>query len=707
MATLSSKTGLPSFASSASGAGRVNYFANSGFEIDATTGVSLYADTPGIAPIDGTGGSPLITVSRITAGPLNGVGSLEISKPASNRQGDGVAFACVVPAGYVQSRKCEYTLLIDTTHANYVAGDLDLYIYDVTNNTLINPSTIDIPKMRGPWTVSWDSSGTGSSYRAIIHCAATHTNAFTVKIDDVIVGPSNIQQGFPGGIWRTYTPVANTDITTTSGSIGFGTIVANKVTIWRNGPNATIRWDYSHSSIGSAGAGRYQFTMPAGLTIDTSLITPQLVTGGVGTGGVGTLTVTDDTNEAWYSAQVATATTIEFRAPTTGVWSNSATCIFSDAILKASFIATVPITEWANGTVNLINPTVQSPIRAGMVQTFAGSTTPAGWLDCDGSAYAQTLYPQLFAQIGATWATCTNPLTGSAYSAPSAGNFRVPDLRGVFVRGVGGPNVAGVTTTLAGYQADTTAVNGLVNSASASLSGTAAAQSITHAIKQANAGAIGGSGTDYCITSGGSAVSITAAASSISGTAAAQSISGNPETRPDNVGLRYIIKAWDESFNVAGFGFAGTDGSSGFVSAGRVPGLVTGAAVPAGFVGEVRTLTSRTVTGTSGTWAVNASALDTLTAGVWLVCAQFVTANASATSYVEGAIATNSTADGTGIITSASVVMSSIATASNSWATAMRVVVLNVGSSQSIFAKSFSEDAAQNATLLGIVVRIA
>ncbi|HEY9661948.1 MAG TPA: phage tail protein, partial [Allocoleopsis sp.] len=116
----------------------------------------------------------------------------------------------------------------------------------------------------------------------------------------------------------------------------------------------------------------------------------------------------------------------------------------------------VPITELSNAAnVNLLNQQTQSPIKAGTIMPFAGATVPTGWLECDGSSYSQTLYPDLYATLGSTWATCTNPLTGSAYSAPTAGNFRVPDLRGTFLRGVGTfSDGIGTDTTLAGYQAD-------------------------------------------------------------------------------------------------------------------------------------------------------------------------------------------------------------------------------------------------------------
>src|SRR4029079_3200783 len=53
-------------------------------------------------------------------------------------------------------------------------------------------------------------------------------------------------------------------------------------------------------------------------------------------------------------------------------------------------IPSPPIPEACGiGIVNLLNQNVQAPIRAGIIQAFAGSVTPDGWLDCDGTAYSQ------------------------------------------------------------------------------------------------------------------------------------------------------------------------------------------------------------------------------------------------------------------------------------------------------------------------------
>jgi microcystin-dependent protein len=218
---------------------------------------------------------------------------------------------------------------------------------------------------------------------------------------------------------------------------------------------------------------------------------------------------------------------------------------FANTTINVALTVRVPITEWANqGTVNLLNQQTQSPIKAGIIMPFAGATVPTGWLECDGSTYSQTLYPQLYATLGSTWATCTNPLTGSAYSAPTAGNFRVPDLRGTFLRGTGTfSDGIGTDTTLAGYQADQ--MQGHYHSTPIQFS------------------SVNDAGTNFPYLNQGTA--------EISGTVTGpitDGTNGTPrtgkETRPRNVGVKYIIKAWDESFNLAGFGIAQA-GQSGLI----------------------------------------------------------------------------------------------------------------------------------------------
>ena len=63
---------------------------------------------------------------------------------------------------------------------------------------------------------------------------------------------------------------------------------------------------------------------------------------------------------------------------------------------------------------------VQPP---GMIQAFALSTAPTGWILCNGGYINRTTYSDLFAAIGTT------------YGSTDGSNFAVPDLRGEFLRG--------------------------------------------------------------------------------------------------------------------------------------------------------------------------------------------------------------------------------------------------------------------------------
>ncbi|WP_455465839.1 phage tail protein [Bartonella sp. B39] len=72
----------------------------------------------------------------------------------------------------------------------------------------------------------------------------------------------------------------------------------------------------------------------------------------------------------------------------------------------------------------LTNPT-QNSSPPGFIGTFAMEKMPEGWLLCDGKAYSRKTYANLFATLGETWGR------GDGHST-----FNVPDLRGMFLRGL-------------------------------------------------------------------------------------------------------------------------------------------------------------------------------------------------------------------------------------------------------------------------------
>lgn len=73
------------------------------------------------------------------------------------------------------------------------------------------------------------------------------------------------------------------------------------------------------------------------------------------------------------------------------------------------------------------------PAPLGVVQLWAGSVVPEGYVLCNGQELRITDYPVLYDALGATFNTAMSA-NGSKYTTP-AGYFRVPDLRGRFVVG--------------------------------------------------------------------------------------------------------------------------------------------------------------------------------------------------------------------------------------------------------------------------------
>ena len=91
-------------------------------------------------------------------------------------------------------------------------------------------------------------------------------------------------------------------------------------------------------------------------------------------------------------------------------------------------------------------------IPIGVVQAFAGATTPQGWLLCDGSAVSRTDYADLYAVIGDTYG-----------AGDGVDTFNLPNLTDKFIQGnavagtehsAGLPNITGelsLNNTSTGY----------------------------------------------------------------------------------------------------------------------------------------------------------------------------------------------------------------------------------------------------------------
>lgn len=77
-------------------------------------------------------------------------------------------------------------------------------------------------------------------------------------------------------------------------------------------------------------------------------------------------------------------------------------------------------------------PSSAGGVPAGAIMSFAMSSAPTGWVVCNGAEYAIADYGDLHTAIGITWGALTNGSGGAGST-----HFRVPDLRGAFLRGTG------------------------------------------------------------------------------------------------------------------------------------------------------------------------------------------------------------------------------------------------------------------------------
>lgn len=251
-------TGL-AWGSAAAGTGEVNYIENPDAEAN-TTGWATYADAAGATPVDGTGGSPTVTWTRQSSVVLRGNQTFKLTKDAANRQGEGVSYDFTIK-GQDTSKKLKIQFDFKTDEdAAFASGDLTVYIYDVTNSTLITPVDTSIIRGQNIYQTSFNST-TSTSYRLIFHIATTNASAWDAYIDNVIVGPGMTSQGAAISGWEDFTP--DWDNTTDP------TFTASQFKKRRVGGSMEIQFYFNLDTPGTSGEG-FAFFLPDGLTPDTS-----------------------------------------------------------------------------------------------------------------------------------------------------------------------------------------------------------------------------------------------------------------------------------------------------------------------------------------------------------------------------------------------------------------------------------------------------
>lgn len=243
------------------------YIANPGFDSD-TSGWNLYQNTAQTTPVSGTGGTVTnLSFARNTTSPMFGAGDAILSKAAFNDQGEGVSYDFTIDPGIVgQPLKVRFYY---NTSANYVAGDVGVFMYDKTNSILIPLSVSAVPQSTGGPTqfLATFFPSTSTSYRLIFHIASTNALAWTFEMDNVEVSPYFAVTGDAISGWQQYPMTIGA--TTTAPTKG---TITTDIAQWRRvGSDMEITYHLVQSTTGAAaGNGTYLFPLPVGYTIDTS-----------------------------------------------------------------------------------------------------------------------------------------------------------------------------------------------------------------------------------------------------------------------------------------------------------------------------------------------------------------------------------------------------------------------------------------------------
>ncbi len=169
---------------------------------------------------------------------------------------------------------------------------------------------------------------------------------------------------------------------------------------------------------------------------------------------------------------------------------------------------------------------VVAGVPSGAVFCIAVASVPSGYLECNGQSVSRTTFAALFAVIG------------TQYGSSSGSTFKVPDLRGEFIRGFDNGRGVDSGRSVASSQSD----QNKQHNHSASSSSSVTDPGHTHTMNM-NQGNIISSGGAFGLKDSGTATRINSNSTGISvSTSTSIGNDGGNETRPRNIAMMYVIK---------------------------------------------------------------------------------------------------------------------------------------------------------------------
>lgn len=342
-----------------------NVNGNGNFELGATTGWSLGTTgtltnaIPTGTPTFGSGASGNLTISAVTSGKLSGNYSLQYQHitnqtVAGNMLASNAFTIDTSDQAKMLSWKFVYSPTVNSENANWSGTSSNSFavaIWDATNSVWLgNTGNFNLVQGTGVGVASgsFQTGATTASIRFVVYnanatAATTGGGAITLLFDDFSVGPQPYVNAPAMSDEAPFTMV----ITGSSSNPTKGT--ATETATWsRLGDKMVIRYRYIQTVAGSAGSGSYRFTIPNGLTIDSSKTS------------FGSYVDAGDAyilgNSREYSGNVYPATSTSlginlFDSNTTSADAGSSTASLGNASVRFGFVAIVPISGWSSNSV--------------------------------------------------------------------------------------------------------------------------------------------------------------------------------------------------------------------------------------------------------------------------------------------------------------------------------------------------------------------
>jgi hypothetical protein len=310
------------------------------FQLSLTAGGSAIALTTNGSgtlvrdrPVNMTAGSPSTTWTTSGTTPLRGTGSFLLTKSANNRMGEGVSYDFTIDNA---DQAKAFTVGFDyaVSSGTYADGDITIWVYDVTNAVLIQPTASSLLNITGTYgarkTASFQTNSNSTSYRVGLHISSVSAVAYTIKADTFSVSPNTYNEGANITDWKAYTPAV---------SAALGTITAIN-TYWRRvGDTLEVSGYFTAGTVTNV---QVNIGFPTGLISDISKI---------GTVYVPIGWVTRNNSGTYYAIAQGNGNSFAVAKVTTdGSVAVTSTGNFSTGDLIA-FTASCPIAGWGTSQI--------------------------------------------------------------------------------------------------------------------------------------------------------------------------------------------------------------------------------------------------------------------------------------------------------------------------------------------------------------------